>query len=117
MKARVQKNNLVVELSLVESVLALKRRLEVPLGKVKLVKQGIPDRRLRLRLPGTWIPLLARLGTYYARENGSWIKEFWLVFSWTKPVTLELENFEYKRVILPRGDWVEDCIPPDILRS
>ncbi|GEM_PF-4551000 len=117
MQVKLAGDKLVIELSPIEKILALKKRLVIPIKSIVAVKYKRPRTRFRIRFPGTWIPFLVTAGTYYVKEGKSWEKEFWLAFRGARLVTLELENSPYKRIIVPGGEWVEDCIPSNVPRA
>ncbi len=100
MKLVTRGEHIILKLNPLESVLSLKREIEIPREAIKSIKTGDARPGLAIRSPGTWIPGLLRAGTYRRRENGKWIKEFWFRLAWGKPITIELKNHTYKRIVI-----------------
>ncbi len=71
--------------------------MRIPLSHIKKVTINRPEIIwCELRAPGTFFPGLIKAGTYYTK-NG---KEFWYATEDKNFLILELEEEEYKRVIL-----------------
>ncbi len=97
-----------IELTGIHSVLALKQTVAIPLADVKAVSV-MPVGNVTaqpgtwLRLPGTHLPGLARLGSYGRHPH----REFWAVFGRPDVLVIEATAGEYVRAILGVADPAE----------
>ena len=90
--------NLVVEITGMDKLWALKSRLVVPLDKVRGVTAdpGVVKEPKGLRAPGTHVPGVVVAGTYY--EDGE--RVFWDVHDAAKAVVIELADQRYARLVI-----------------
>jgi hypothetical protein len=89
---------------------AFKRRLRVPLSKIRAARWDPAVARgwwKGWRLPGTHIPGVIVAGTFYRRGG----REFWDVRAGPNAVTIELEGGKYRRLV------VEVANPEDAVRT
>lgn len=107
MKLTIDSEKLRIKLEGLERVLALKGGLEIPLKHIVRADTETPESGWTdLRIPGTSLPGVIKAGTYYTRRG----KEFWYVTRGKKYLILELENEDYRRIVLGLNDnkyWAE----------
>ena len=97
MKLKIEADKLKVEFGGLERILGFKRSLEIPLKYIDRVSLEKPASSWKdLRAPGTYFPGVIRAGTYYTPRG----KEFWYITAGKTPLTIELKQGEYKRIIL-----------------
>ena len=81
-----------------ETPLALKHRLEVPADRITsaeaMPRSDVPHGSLA-RAPGTYIPGLARLGSYGRKPN----RQFWVVFRQDPVLVVDIEGWDYSRIV------------------
>lgn len=103
MKLDIVNNNLTIEWEWYEMLWAftLENPLKVPLSAITDVSTNEPSSDWReLRIPGTYLPGVIKAGTYYTPQG----KEFWYVAGDRNYLTLTLQNYDYKRIILTFED-------------
>ena len=98
---RVESQMLLVGLGPIGRVLAVKRRLEIPLhlvaGACAIDRNDVPPGEgTWLRAPGTHIPGLIRYGSYGRAPH----REFWAVTRQSRVLVVTVADWEYTRVIL-----------------
>lgn len=77
--------------------MSFKSKLVIPVAHIVSVSRQEPVVSWKdIRAPGSFIPGLIKAGTYYSSRG----KEFWVTVREKTPVTLELKNEKYQRVIL-----------------
>lgn len=103
MKVEVERTSdtIVVRLGLIDSIFALKGRLDIPASHVTSVqvmeRAAVPlTEGTWLRAPGTYVPGLIRYGSY-GREPK---REFWLVSRHRRVVVIEVRDWAYHRLVL-----------------
>jgi hypothetical protein len=103
MGVRVTRSNDIVTLKLgpVDSVFALKGRLDIPRSHISSVevidRSEVPSTEgAWLRAPGTHVPGLIRYGSY-GREP---LREFWLVRRQARVVVVHVRDWAYHRLVL-----------------
>jgi hypothetical protein len=94
-------DTIVLRLGLVDSIFALKRRLDVPAAHVRSIevmdRSSVPSTEgTWLRAPGTYVPGLIRYGSY-GREPK---REFWLVSRHRRVVVIDVRDWAYHRLVL-----------------
>jgi hypothetical protein len=94
-----------IELTGAHQTLALKRRIAIPLAQVTgaavMDRSEVPhEEGTWLRMPGTHVPGLARLGSYGTAPS----REFWAVFRQPDVLVIDLEDAEYLRLVLGVAD-------------
>ena len=95
--------SLVVSVTGVDKLLALKSRLEVPLEHVAGVELRPEAARTwwhGFRLPGTTIPGVVTAGSFY--QSGEWV--FWDVHDPDKTVAIQLRDEHYTRLVIQVDD-------------
>jgi hypothetical protein len=95
--------SLVVKVTGVDKVLALKSRLEVPLEHVSGVEIRPEAARAwwhGYRMPGTHIPGVITAGSFY--QSGEWV--FWDVHDPDKTVAIQLRHEHYTRLVIQVDD-------------
>jgi hypothetical protein len=95
--------SLVVSVTGVDKLLALKSRLEVPLEHVAGVELRPEAARTwwhGFRLPGTHIPGVVTAGSFY--HSGEWV--FWDVHDPDKTVAIQLRDEHYTRLVIQVDD-------------
>lgn len=102
---RVESQMLLVRLGPIGRVLAVKRRLEIPLhlvdGAAAMDREDIPPGDgTWLRAPGTHIPRLIRYGSYGRAPH----REFWAVMRQKRVLVVTVADWDYTRVILGMSD-------------
>lgn len=90
-----------VRLSPIGGVLAVKRRMEIPLdlvtGAAAMERRTVPPGNgTWLRAPGTHIPGLIRYGSYGRVPQ----REFWAVIRQRRVLVITVDDWDYCRVIL-----------------
>lgn len=101
----VESASIQVRLSSLTGVLAVKRRLEIPLHLVvdatAVDRKAIPSGDgTWLRAPGTHIPGLIRYGSYGRKPH----REFWAVLRPRRVLVIAVRDWDYVRVILGMAD-------------
>jgi hypothetical protein len=94
---------LVVSVTGVDKLLALKSRLEVPLEHVAGVALRPEEARTwwhGFRLPGTHIPGVVTAGSFY--QSGEWV--FWDVHDPEQTVAIQLRHEHYTRLVIQVDD-------------
>lgn len=94
-----------VRLSPIGRVLAVKRRLEIPLdlvsGAAAMDRGAVPPGDgTWLRAPGTHIPGLIRYGSYGRSPH----REFWAVTRQRRVLVITVDEWDYLRVVLGMKD-------------
>ena len=99
--ARLESDQLIVELTGLDTVLSLKARLEIPMSAVTSVEakgrdsvERLPGRWLRL--PGAYVPSMVHHGSYGWRPN----RDFWAVYRQEKVLVVRLDGWDYRRLVL-----------------
>ena len=96
LKLEISNGKLRIDLGDLEKVLAIKGGFEIPLANI--VKAGTEAHRTgwkEVRAPGKHLPGVTKGGTYYTPRG----REFWYVTE-KGVLVLELENEDYKRIVL-----------------
>ena len=98
-------STVVVRLGPLQSVFALKGRLDIPRSQISSIevmeRSEIPATEgTWLRAPGTYIPGLVRYGSY-GREP---LREFWLVLRQKRAVVITVAVWAYHRVVIGSND-------------
>jgi hypothetical protein len=99
----VSDGSLVVNVTGVDKVLALKSRLEVPLEHVSGVEVRPAAARNwwhGFRLPGTHLPGVVTAGSFYAA--GEWV--FWDVHDPDRTIAIQLRDEHYTRLVIQVDD-------------
>lgn len=92
-------NTLVIDVTGLDKILALKSRLEVPLEHVLGVEVQPQEAHSwwhGLRLPGTHLPGVVTAGTFY--WSGDWV--FWDVHDPDKTIAIHLQHEHYSRLVI-----------------
>ncbi|MBN1168433.1 hypothetical protein JXA63_00930 [Candidatus Woesebacteria bacterium] len=93
-------DNLELKFSLIEKILTFHTDFHIHIKNIKSIKEGklSPWRRfLGFRCPGTFLPGVFKLGTYYTKEG----REFWFWLRNKKyEYTIELKDEKYERLII-----------------
>ena len=95
--------SLVVNVTGVDKLLALKSRLEVPLEHVAGVELRPEAARTwwhGFRLPGTHIPGVVTAGSFY--HSGEWV--FWDIHDSDKTLAIQLRDEHYTRLVIQVDD-------------
>jgi hypothetical protein len=95
--------SLVVNVTGVDKLLALKSRLEVPMEHVAGVELRPEAARTwwhGFRLPGTNIPGVVTAGSFY--QSGEWV--FWDVHDPDKTLAIQLRDEHYTRLVIQVDD-------------
>ncbi len=101
----IKDNTLVIRLSFWERVWSFHRSFAIPRDHVGAVRAGAPKTSWReIRAPGTFVPWVIKAGTYYTPRG----KEFWYVTRKSRPVTIELSDEKYRRLVLGVAD--AECV-------
>ena len=96
-KLTLKEKVLEINLSKWDKVLALKRKICVPISSIKKVYPKPKSLKPPwLRAPGTYIPKVICAGTYYGFKR----KEFWCTHFSKDCLVIELENFDYTRIVI-----------------
>ena len=105
-RAALDGDELLVELSGWDRVLSLKSRLRVPLGSISSAEakhrteiNRLPGRWLRL--PGTYVPSMVHHGSYGRRPH----RDFWALFRQERVLVVHCRDWDYERLVLA----VPDC--------
>ena len=106
MKISFQNDKLKIELKLWEKIFSVKTSdIEIALKSIKCVSTEKPKFTWKwLRCPGTFLPGVIAAGTYYAKREDKWEKEFWCLTRGRKLLVLELKDEKYTRIILGVND-------------
>lgn len=87
---------------------ALKSRLEVPAGKIKSVqvmaREDVGFGPV-LRAPGTYVPGLIKYGSYGRKPN----REFWVVTRNDPVLVVDIEDWDYTRIVGGTADPANDA--------
>ena len=87
--------------------LAFKSKLEVPVEAIRSVqamsRSEVPHGPL-IRAPGTYIPGLARFGSFGRKPN----RHFWAVARHDPVLVIDLEGWEYARIVVGVADAGQD---------
>ncbi|MDH5372137.1 MAG: hypothetical protein OEX97_04245 [Acidimicrobiia bacterium] len=96
-------SSVVFRLAPFEMLLALRGKLEVPVDRINSV-QAVPRTEVPhgplLRAPGTYIPGLARFGSYGKKPN----RHFWAVSKQDPVLVVDLEGWDYSRIVVGVAD-------------
>jgi hypothetical protein len=95
----------VVSLTGLDRLFALKTRLDIPESRIASVEvmsrtSVPPTPGTWLRHPGTHIPGLIRHGSYGTEPN----REFWAVYRQTDVLVVTVEGWSYRRIVLGTRD-------------
>jgi hypothetical protein len=94
---------IVFRLSPLQVPLAFKSKLEVPVEAIKAA-EAVPRSEVpfgpMVRAPGAFIPGLIRFGSYGRKPN----RHFWAVIRHDPVLVVDLENWEYKRLVIGVDD-------------
>ncbi|ULE31437.1 hypothetical protein [Mycobacterium sp. IDR2000157661] len=98
----VEGDRLVVRITGLNKLWALKSRLRIPLDHVRgaTADSGIAKEHKGIRAPGTHLPRVITAGTYY--RDGE--RVFWDVRDPARVVVIELVEERYARLVLQVGD-------------
>lgn len=98
---------LIVHVTGLDQLWALKSRLEIPLIHVRRVdvaeetaREGLHGAWKGLRLPGTSVPGVIAAGSFYS--HGEWV--FWDVHDPDKAIVIELTGEQYTRLVIQVDD-------------
>lgn len=96
-----RKHVLAVSLTGADAALALKAGLEIPVRQISRIvamdQREVPyTPSTWLRAPGGYFPGLFRHGSYGWKPN----REFWAVFRKTRVLVIDVQNWDYHRVVL-----------------
>ena len=87
---------------------AFKSRLEVPVEAIKSVeampRAEVPHGPI-IRAPGTFVPGLARFGSYGRKPN----RHFWAVLRHDPVLVVDLDSWEYARIVVGVDDAARDA--------
>jgi hypothetical protein len=96
-------SHVTITMSPVETVLAFRRRLKVPVDEIASVvamdRSDLPIGPL-VRAPGTHIPGLIRYGSYGLGEN----RQFWAFVRRSRVLVIDTPTWEYSRIVLSTRD-------------
>lgn len=96
-RVRILRDSIAVDLTVAERILACSRSFSIPLSKIVKVSSETPSPNWKeIRAPGTWLPGIAKYGSYYIGRNRS----FWLTRKGTHVVNIEVKDMPYKRYVL-----------------
>jgi len=95
-------DTLLVRLSPLERLAAFRPSdtFEVPLSRITRASTERPAFELMLRAPGTSLPGVIKAGTYWGKHG----KEFWYAPRGRPVLTLDLDRFPYRRLVLAHQD-------------
>jgi hypothetical protein len=98
-------DTVVVKLGPIDSLFAIKGRLDIPTSHITSVlvmnRSEVPSTPgAWLRAPGTYLPGLVRYGSY-GREP---TREFWLVRRHKRVVVIDVRDWAYHRLVLGVAD-------------
>jgi hypothetical protein len=98
-------NHLVVLLSALEKIGALRRNISVPLASVRVVRvSDTPWSELRgIRVPGTGLPGVISLGT----RRGPGIRDFTAVYGRRPALVVEMTGASFDRLVVTCADAAE----------
>ncbi|MGK5685148.1 hypothetical protein [Actinoplanes sp. URMC 104] len=99
---RIDGDTLVVEISGLDRLWALKSSLSIPLSNVRgaTVDPGIVNERKGLRAPGTHVPGVITAGTFHLDGE----RVFWDVKDPARAVVIELRDERYARLVVQVDD-------------
>jgi hypothetical protein len=99
---RIDKDNLIVDITGLDRLWALKNRLVVPLAHVRGAATGpdVVSRPKGWRGPGAYIPGVMAVGTFHQNNE----RVFWDVYDRNKAVVIELRGDKYRRLIIQVDD-------------
>lgn len=106
-------NDLEISLDWYESIFSFKRKITIPYKEIAKVSNEEPGVLLGIKMPGTYIPMLFRAGTFYTKLG----KEFWYYYLKKTPLVLEMkQGSKYKRIILgiDNAEYIKDQIQSKI---
>jgi hypothetical protein len=104
-RLQLERDLVVVSLSGLARVLAVKGRLDIPRSRITSVevmpRKDVPSTRgTWLRAPGTYLPGLIRYGSYGREPN----REFWAVRRQREVLVIGVSDWAYTRLILGTRD-------------
>ena len=106
MKLNIEEDKLQIKLNPLEIILSFRGSLRVPLDHITQVSTKRPEWKWKqVRAPGAYIPFLLKMGTYHGGG-----KEFWRTTLGRPFLTIELRDWDYKRIVLTLDDnetWAE----------
>ena len=95
---------IIVELSGIAVLGAMRRRVEIPTDRITSVSVRPPKEvkwgNAWLRLPGTHIPGVIRYGSYGVGAG----REFWVMTRQSEVVVIEADGGPYRRIVLGLAD-------------
>ncbi|MBU2665106.1 hypothetical protein KOI35_16510 [Actinoplanes bogorensis] len=99
---RIDGADLVVEMSGLDRLWALKSSLTIPLTNVRgaTIDPGIVNEEKGIRAPGTHVPGVITAGTFHLDGE----KVFWDVRDPSKAVVIELRDEQYARLVVQVND-------------
>jgi hypothetical protein len=101
-EVRIDGADLVVEMSGLDKLWALKSSLTIPLTNVRgaTIDPGIVNEEKGIRAPGTHVPGVITAGTFHLDGE----KVFWDVRDPSKAVVIELRDEQYARLVVQVSD-------------
>ena len=106
MKLDIEENTLVVKLNPLEMILSFHGALNIPVDRITGVSTEKPVWEWTTRAPGIHIPFLLKAGTYLAAKG----REFWVTTIGRPYLVIDIEAWDYSRVVLTTGgsrEWAE----------
>lgn len=102
MKLEIDNHHLTIKLNPVEKFLAVHGKdLKIPLDRIVwAAANSLGWQMAAVRAPGTHIPFLVKAGTYISATG----REFWFATAGRKHLTIELEGWDYQRMVLAPGN-------------
>ena len=106
MKLDIDRDTLTVKLNPLEMLLCFRSSLSIPIDRITDVSTEKPGWEWGARAPGIHIPFLVKMGTYLVGGG----REFWATTIGKPYLVIELEGWNYVRVVLTTGEnklWAE----------
>ena len=100
MKLEMDERNLDIKLNPLEMLISVHGSLHIPLENIWLASTEKPRWEFGGKIGGSNIPFLVKAGTYLM-GSGS---EFWVTYLGRPYLVIELEGWNYKKVVLTMGD-------------
>ena len=107
MRLNIEDQKLKIKLNPLEKMFSFRGSIEIPLDHITSASTKRPDRNWKvIRAPGAYLPFVLRVGTYYSGQG----KELWYSTRGKGYLTIELSDWDYRRIVLTLGDneaWAE----------